>query len=105
MAKKTAENNQPQTLEEALVIIEKLEAEKAQAFDIIADQKKQLASATKKAEAKDCIIEHGGVKYKVTAKKFHFNGSLHTSDELSENDDLVSDLVKIGAGFLVKIEE
>ena len=64
-----------------------------------------MASATKKAESKENIVEFNKAKYKVTAKKFHYNGTIHDADDLAENKELVKELVEIGAGFLVKIEE
>lgn len=105
MAKQKNNSNTPETLEEALVVIGKLEKEKSEALDLISDLKSQLSKANKSVEEKDCIVEFKGAKYKVTAKKFHYNGNVRTADELLEDNKLVGELVEIGAGFLEKIEE
>jgi uncharacterized membrane protein YvbJ len=102
---KNKNTEEPQTLEEALVVIEKLKAEKAESDSVIAELREELKASNKAASNKLKIVEHKGKRYQVTAPKFHYNGSVRSADDLLEDSALVAELLEIEVGFLQLIED
>lgn len=93
-----------ETLEEALEALSKSDAEKAELVAELKEMRAELAKANKAITAKENIVEHKGKKYKVNCKSFHFNGAVHDASTLSENTEVLAELVDAGVGFLVEIQ-
>lgn len=92
------------TVEEALEVIATLEAEKAEQTELIKELRAELKASNKIVAAKENIVKLKDKKYKITAKSFHLNGVEHQASEIANDSDVLIELVKIGAGFVVEVE-
>lgn len=92
------------TVEEALEVIATLEADKAEQAEVIKELRAELKASNKIVAAKENIVKIKDKKYKITAKSFHLNGVEHQADEISNDSDVLKELVEIGAGFVVEVE-
>lgn len=92
------------TLEEALEAISKLEAEKAEQAEVITELRAELKASNKVVAVKENIVKLKDKKYKITAPSFFLNGEKHQASEISDDSDVLKELVKLEAGFLVEVE-
>jgi hypothetical protein len=99
MSEKTAE----QKLAEALAELAQVKAENAEQNKVIADQHEQIKAAESIAEFGGLVVMLDKAQYKVIAPKFSYEGTEYKAEDLKENKDLLKELVKIGAGILVKL--
>lgn len=82
---------------------EALVNENAQLKELNAKLSKRLASSEEKSPVKDAIVKVGKEKYKMTSPSATFQGKPVTAEILNNDPKLAEKLVKIKAGFLVKV--
>lgn len=92
------------TVEEALEVIATLEAEKAEQAEVIKELRAELKASNKVAAVKENIVKLKDKKYKITAPSFFLNGEKHQASEIASDSDVLKELVKLEAGFLVEVE-
>ena len=92
------------TLEEALEVISKLEAEKAEQAEVIVELRAELQASNKVVAVKENIVKLKDKKYKITAPPFFLNGEKHQASDIESDSDVLKELVNLEAGFLVEVE-
>ena len=92
------------TLEEALEVISKLEAEKAEQAEVIVELRAELQASNKVVAVKENIVKLKDKKYKITAPSFFLNGEKHQAFDIESDSDVLKELVNLEAGFLVEVE-
>ena len=92
------------TLEEALEVISKLEAEKAEQAEVIVELRAELQASNKVVAVKENIVKLKDKKYKITAPSFFLNGEKHQASDIESDSDVLKELVNLEAGFLVEVE-
>lgn len=92
------------TLEAALEVISKLEAEKAEQAEVIKELRADLKASNKVVAVKENIVKLKDKKYKITAPSFFLNGEKHQASEVESDSDVLKELVELEAGFLVAVD-
>jgi hypothetical protein len=92
----------PETLEEALQIIETLNAVVNESTEIINDLRVELSKANKKSIEKT-VLKLDDRSFTVDCKSFHLDGVEHQSENLTDNCEILAKLVEIEAGFVTEV--
>lgn len=93
-----------ETLEQALEAIETLEKSAAESAEVIVELRAKLTASNSIAEAKQNIVKLKNSKFKINCASFHFNGVEHQASEIESDSEILAELVKIEAGFLIEVE-
>ena len=65
----------------------------------------ELGTAQEAAEKGYLTVKSKKKSYRITGKKFYYNGKEHSAEDLIKNQGLVDELVELGVGFLTEVKE
>jgi hypothetical protein len=85
------------------VIVEAVAEELAEAKEIIAEQQEVIKSLSQEKTTGDPVVTIKGQKYKVTIKRFLFQGQDFTAENIKKDAALAERLLEIGFAGLQKI--
>lgn len=105
MAKKSENLNEPKTLDEALQVIAEKNKQIKDLVEVVDTLKEDLSEAKKSSDKNEKIVEFKGVKYKIKAKNFNYNGKVYKAEILLEDNKMLAELIELGAGYLEQIVE
>lgn len=93
------------SLEEVSKINTDLAVENNRLKEELTNLSTELGTAQEAAEKGYLTVKSKKKSYRITGKKFYYNGKEHSAEDLIKNQGLVDELVELGVGFLTEVKE
>lgn len=93
------------SLKEVSKINTDLAVENNQLKEELTNLSTELGTAQEAAEKGYLTVKSKKKSYRITGKKFYYNGKEHSAEDLIKNQGLVDELVELGVGFLTEVKE
>jgi glutaredoxin len=85
-------------------MVEELQQELAEAVQVINEQAEALKKVAVEKQVQSPVVKIGGKNYKLTIRRFNFNGAVKTAKNINEEKGLGEELLKMGFGGLKEIK-
>lgn len=93
------------SLKEVSKINTDLAVENNQLKEELTNLSTELGTAQEAAEKGYLTVKSKKKSYRITGKKFYYNGKEHSAEDLIKNQGLVDELIELGVGFLTEVKE
>lgn len=85
--------------------IKELVEETSSYKQVIADLSAELEQKDQSLKSGYLTVKSNKKTYRVLGKKFSYQGTEYTIDDLLKNQKLIDELVKLGVGFIIEVKE